>query len=522
MAYTRGNYTYAVEDTYNPFTMQEIFYPVGLYKEAYDKSQEKYLDTLKKTNAFAYLDQTLPEDSEARQIFDTYINDLRKSAEDFSRNGMSMGNQSALLALQGRYSGEIGRLEKADTAMQEEKKRQLTLNANDPTTIFATNNFNIDDFLDNKTPDQYSVSGTKLYERGMQIGASDSARIWSDPKVQDINKYYQDIYTATGRDPRVLAKWRNALETIPELNDALNSTLKEFGVTDHLKGNDYERAKESVVNGIMNGSVYKRNDSVQRNLGVMTAAEAAADARQREQMQLQRDQFDYAKQKDQREENFLYTHDANGNRTGYNSFLGDNNANVPNGFYRDPSNGQLKRTPKGFSPDPSSPTGLVKDDSNINNNSTSDNSKQKEYDNKLLALKYKDLANNGGFDVTANGDRYHYNYIGAVAPQKGKWVSGAIGDDVPNRWLGFTSSSNVMSPLGNFSAEYVNDSEKNKMRVLSTSEMQNLLINNPELSEEINRRIVAAKVDPNKADVQLVEVPNEHGGARKSYLIAVH
>lgn len=273
MAYRRGNYTFAVEDTYDPFSMQEVFYPVGLYKQEYDKSQEKYLDTLKKTNAFAYLDQTLPEDSEARQIFDTYTNDLRKSAEDFSRNGMSMGNQSALLALQGRYSGEIGRLEKADTAMQEEKKRQLALNANDPTTIFATNNFNIDDFLDNKTPDQYSVSGTKLYERGMQIGASDSARIWSDPKVMNVNKYYQDIYTATGRDPRVLAKWRSALESIPELNDALNSTLKEFGVTDHLKGNDYDRAKESVINGIMNGSVYKRNDSVQQNLGVLTAAQ---------------------------------------------------------------------------------------------------------------------------------------------------------------------------------------------------------------------------------------------------------
>lgn len=513
-----SNYSFVVSSSFHPFSLQEMLVPLEYYKNAYDKADEQYNDLQDKSDAFKYLSETLPEDSKARQIYEGYANGLREQAEDFAQNGLSMANRRALSSYRKRYAGEIGRLSKADEALQKEIDRRTALSANDPTILYATDNLSIDDFLDRKRPNNYSVSGNTLYQRGLQIGAADSARIWSNPKVQNINKYYQDFITTNGRRPEILTAWRRDLASIPELQDSLNATLKEFDVPNNLKGAAYERAKEAVINGIMNGATYKRNDSIQRDYSVMTASEAAADQRQREQNQLQREQFNYMKQKDQREENFFYTHDANGNRTGYNTaVLGDNGENVPNGFYRDPKDGQLKRTPKGYKPDASSPTGLVKDD-----NSDSSNSKQEQYNNKLLALNSDDLANNTGFDVQANGNRYHYSYIGAIAAQNGGWVSGAIGDDVPHRGWGFTSSSNVMNKLGNFSAEDADATGKKGMRVLSTSEMQTLLANNPELSNEIGKRIKAANVDPNSADIQIIEVPNEKGNARKGYLIAVH
>lgn len=510
-----SNYSFVVSSSFHPFSMQEMLVPFQMYKDAFEKTEDAYMDLSQKADTFKYLSETLPEDSKARQIYEGYANGLAEQAEDLAQNGLSMANRRALTSYKRRYQGEIGKLNKADEALQEERKRRLALSSNDSSTLYANDNISIDDFLDNNKPNLYSVSGNDLYKRGLEIGASGSSRMYSDPKVSQVTKYYQDIFNTQGITPEAIAAFRKDLSTIPEFADAVTSTLKEKGVTDNLTGSNYERAKESVINGIVNGAIYKRNDSIQRDYSVMTASETAADQRQREQNKLQREQFEYMKQKDQRDENFFYTHDANGNRTGYNTAnLGD----ATNGFYRDPQDkGKIKRVPPGYKPDASSPTGLVKDDS-----SSSSSSKQEQYNNKLLALNSDDLANNKGFDVQANGNRYHYNYIGAIAAQKGGWVSGAIDDDVPHRGWGFTSSSNVMNKCGNFSAENADATGKKGMKVLSTDEMQTLLANNPELSNEIEKRIKAANVDPNSADIQIIEVPNEKGNARKGYLIAAH
>ena len=268
-----ANYSFVIDSSFKPFSMQEMLVPFQMYKDAFEKTEDAYMDLSQKADTFKYLSETLPEDSKARQIYEGYANGLAKQAEDLAQNGLSMANRRALTSYKRRYQGEIGKLNKADEALQKEIDRRTTLSANDPTTLYATDNLSIDDFLDRKKPNDYSVSGDKLYQRGLQIGASDSSRIWSNPKVKDVNDYYQDFITTNGRNPEVLKAWRRDLMSIPELNDSLNATLKEFGVTDNLKGINLERAKESVINGIINGSTYKRNDTIQQNLGVLTAAQ---------------------------------------------------------------------------------------------------------------------------------------------------------------------------------------------------------------------------------------------------------
>lgn len=288
-----ANYSFVIDSSFKPFSMQEMLVPFQMYKDAFEKTEDAYMDLSQKADTFKYLSETLPEDSKARKIYEGYANGLAEQAEDLAQNGLSMANRRALTSYKRRYQGEIGRLSKADEALQKDIDRRTALSANDPTTLYATDNLSIDDFLDRKRPNDYSVSGDKLYQRGVQIGASDSARIWSNPKVQDVNKYYQDFITTNGRSPEILNAWRKDLMSIPELNDSLNSTLKEFGVTDNLKGINLERAKESVINGIINGSTYKRNDAIQQNLGVLTAA-------QEEQKNEWQQEFDFKKKESDR------------------------------------------------------------------------------------------------------------------------------------------------------------------------------------------------------------------------------
>jgi hypothetical protein len=61
------------------------------------------------------------------------------------------------------------------------------------------------------------------------------------------------------------------------------------------------------------------------------------------------------------------------------------------------------------------------------------------------------------------------------------------------------------------------------MRVLSPDEMLRLVSTDTDLLQAIQERAQAMGVDPNTADIQLIEVPNEKGGGdEKGYLIAVH
>jgi predicted transcriptional regulator of viral defense system len=62
-----------------------------------------------------------------------------------------------------------------------------------------------------------------------------------------------------------------------------------------------------------------------------------------------------------------------------------------------------------------------------------------------------------------------------------------------------------------------------QMRVLSPDEMKMLVSSDEKLLQAIEERAKAMGVNPETADIQLIEVPNEYGGSgQKGYLIAVH
>lgn len=286
---------YVIDGGYKPFSMQEMLVPFQFYKEEYDKAEARLEDIADKAKRYEYLSKNLPEDSVARQIFEGYDNDLQSMSSDFQENGLSQSNVGALNSLRQRYQGEIGRLDRAQTALEEEQKLRRTISAQDPSMLYATDNLNIDTFLDNKKPDLYGVSGDALYKRGMEIGASSSARGYGNmEEIGKVAKYYQEIGRKIGYTPELLAKFRQDINAIPELQQAVDATLKEKGVTGHLTGANYERAKEAVVNGIVNGAVYKVDSQLQQNLGVLTAAQQEQKREFDVNQQMEQDKFKVA------------------------------------------------------------------------------------------------------------------------------------------------------------------------------------------------------------------------------------
>ena len=146
---------------------------ISLLKQG--KSEEAYNELRKGADRFKYLAKNLDPDSEAAQIYNGYANDLRMQAEDLASNGLTMGNRRGLTNLKQRYRGEIGQLVDADTAMKQEQALRRTLNAKDASILYATDNLNIDQFLNGATPNLYNISGTDLYTRAVAAGKAASS-----------------------------------------------------------------------------------------------------------------------------------------------------------------------------------------------------------------------------------------------------------------------------------------------------------------------------------------------------------
>lgn len=284
-----ADYTYVIDSSFKPFSMQEMLVPFTAYKEAFEKAEEKYDALSEKADKFKYLSEKLPEGSKARDIYEGYAKDLKSRAEDFAQNGLTMNNGRALTSLKRRYSGEIGRLVKADEAMEEEKKLRRSLNAQDSSRLYAMDNLNIDDFLDGSSPNLYSVSGNELYTRGAAAGKAASARVYNVNGTQKtLGGYYLDFAQSVGYDPDKMRAFAENAANIPELAMMADNILKERGVLENLSGYNLQRARQSVINGMIDGAVYSESHSPQRDLGVLSKAEQVNDVRARQQLALQK------------------------------------------------------------------------------------------------------------------------------------------------------------------------------------------------------------------------------------------
>lgn len=290
---SNGNYSYVIDNSFQPFSMQEMLVPFSAYKEAYEKSEEQYNELSEKADKFKYLSETLPEGSKARELYEGYANDLTKQAEDLAHNGLTMSNRRALTSLRRRYQGEIGRLLQADEAMKEEKKLRRSLSAQDSSMLYAIDNLNIDSFLDDNTPNLYNISGNELYTRGAAAGKAASSRVFSAGDAgSTLNGYYRDYVQKMGYSRDTIQKFYKDMSAIPELQMAADAILEERGVNQNLTGYNLQRARQSVINGMIDGAVYQENHNPQRDLDVLTSAENAQIDMQRKQFNLSKFQLD--------------------------------------------------------------------------------------------------------------------------------------------------------------------------------------------------------------------------------------
>ena len=143
------------------------------------------------------------------------------------------------------------------------------------------------------------------------------------------------------------------MESIPEFNQAVEDIMEARQVKGNLTGRNYEIARQNIINGIMEGSMYQEKRSIQQNPGVLTAAQAVADSRAREQMELSALQSGYVK------ENGKWKFDAEAYKERLKT-IGEANLSNPGSYNPDEweygPDGKWHRKPKSSTPKQPKPT----------------------------------------------------------------------------------------------------------------------------------------------------------------------
>lgn len=289
-----ATYNYRAGAHYKPTSFTEMLVPLNMYKQAYDETEAAYADMADKADTFSYLQKVAEEnpDSKAAQLYNNFAKDMHYYFDDFAKHGVSINNRKGLTQLKRRVKSEIGRLEKADTALQNAKKSYLEKLSKDPTTMFATKEFRIDDYLDENMPNQYSISGQDIYARGLNIGKNLSQSIFHSGEAGDVMKGQYIKWM----ESRGIPLWDRAAFMDSDLVKTLaQNTLAEKGVFDNLDTVDQAKSLQAIMNGIYEGLTYEENVKPYKDDTRMTAYQAASLNLQKENRDFEREVSGYEK-----------------------------------------------------------------------------------------------------------------------------------------------------------------------------------------------------------------------------------
>lgn len=268
-----ANFSFVVDSSYDPMSLQEMMVPWAMYKESYDKQEETYLDLINKADKFKYLSERLPDNSIAKQIYEGYAKDLSAAASDFGNKGLTMGSRNALFGLRRRYQGEIGTLADADEIVREIRKTRLDADSKGVPMIWANDDITIDDVLaSNFNPNNFGVSADDLFNKGAVIGKAMSSREYNNHEGKSIfDGYYNEWVSQNGIHPSNIPAFMRS----KVVQDAIDQMMVQSGVASNMQPGSpgWLRARQAIESGIVNGIIYNETVTPKENKGKLSLKE---------------------------------------------------------------------------------------------------------------------------------------------------------------------------------------------------------------------------------------------------------
>lgn len=387
------NYNLVINSQFQPFSYERYMQPYLLYDKAYREIEDAYNDINTKASIWDGLINK-EQDPEIYAKYQTFSDNLKKEMDALNK-GLDPTSRRRLLDMKSRYSKDIVPIEQAYAARQKQAEEQQKAILSDPTLMFsrAASTTKLGDYVNNPQLGYKVVSGNELYKKGMDAAKAASSRM--QEILPALSGQYWQIREGYGAE--AANKFLLDNDSIPELKDAIDRIVNQSNVgTDNM-----DRARDYALSGIMSGLTY--DSKYQANRAYMSPADAARLSMERERLNMQKDEHEWARA--QKEEQLKGVE------------LPDKTRLKPIG------GGRVLAI---------SPDGSYK----VVSSSSSGND--------TLAGSIKNQAKVADTPII-------------IANTKGKWRIGKEGEDVPKTLMGMTRS-NLVSTWGNYSLDNLSES----------------------------------------------------------------
>ena len=325
------NYSLVINSQFHPFSYQDMIAPVALATQAQQDLEDKYSTLGEQSGAYDKL-ANQQTDPIAYTQYKRYADDLSKQVEQLNKDGLTPSSRTALLNMKRRYSSEITPIDTAYKKREELAKEQRALRAQDTSAMFDVDysTASLDKLLANPSASYTPVSGDALAKRAAEM-ALPLSKVISPETNRTLKTILGNQYALIqmGASPQdVMAAINNDKNAHPELRKIIDTVYSTSGL-DTFDDASQKKGMAHIIRGLY--SAIGGSNPV-ANGEYMNRAQRTSAAMQAAGLALDREKFNYAKDKDQQQMALAkiahglapYAIDKNGNKyysNGKNSWI---------------------------------------------------------------------------------------------------------------------------------------------------------------------------------------------------------
>lgn len=273
-----ANYSLTVNNTFQPFTYQELAAPLDREELYHEKLAEEYDKLSSQADVLEAMGKNdRDKNSGTYQRYKAYSDSLRKEADDLYRFGLNTESRQRLSDLRRRYNTDIVPIQNAWTKRKEEADMQMKASMTNPSLMFTRDaaNTSLDEYIANPTGGFGVINGANITAQMSAMAKNLEKEVRNGTiKRTDIDPYLYDIIIEHGLDANTIRDWRN--------NDTLKAMFQQVmqanGVTPEALANSsnaqsiLDKSTSYAEMGMWN-AIGERKDEFKENYGARLEAQ---------------------------------------------------------------------------------------------------------------------------------------------------------------------------------------------------------------------------------------------------------
>lgn len=270
---------------YNPFTMEELYSPVLRATEQHLQQQEKYDELANQMNVWKY---RLPQDSEARKLYDNYEKMFNAAVDDLNANGINnpsaRDNARALIR-----ENPLPALQEAYNRQQKDEQinrglgpnvRFLKRNTLDDYLKGTEDNtyVNLDDIKKNAATDITNVAKGIVGNPTFKLAKGSGGQFWDVTTTQGITNKMWDLAESRKQNPNWSTGDKDLDLQLDKLNNTVSNVYDSSGYNNFVAAGNESGAADidsAIKSGLLAGTAVTSH-SLQGNKSHETRGERIA------------------------------------------------------------------------------------------------------------------------------------------------------------------------------------------------------------------------------------------------------